>query len=74
MISSPSKKYLIEGFPSTVEQAHYFENNVFEAHHILYYDLPKDHMYARMTKRAETSGNRDYNQDQMRIEVQNYFD
>ena len=31
IISRPAKNYLIEGFPRTVEQAVYFEQNVLEA-------------------------------------------
>jgi len=40
LIANPSKNYLIDGFPTTSEQAIYFEQNVCECQTILYFDEP----------------------------------
>lgn len=42
LIANPSKNYLIDGFPTTSEQAIYFEQNVCECQTILYFDEPTD--------------------------------
>jgi adenylate kinase family enzyme len=42
MIASPSKNYLIDGFPRELEQALYFEKHVGECQRILFYDVSED--------------------------------
>lgn len=42
LIANPSKNYLIEGFPTTSEQAIYFEQNVCECQTILYFEQPAE--------------------------------
>jgi len=74
LIATPSKNYLIDGFPRAVDQAIYFEKNVVEAHQILFYDVPQEIMLQRCMKRAETSGRADDNAETIKTRVQNYFD
>ena len=38
LIANPSKNYLMDGFPSTADQAIYFEQNVWECQTVLYFD------------------------------------
>jgi len=74
MLARPSKTYLIDGFPRSVEQAVYFEKAVMEHHVTLFYDVPQELMLQRCMKRAETSGRSDDNAETIKVRVQNYFD
>ena len=38
LIANPSKNYLMDGFPSTADQAVFFEQNVWECQTVLYFD------------------------------------
>ena len=38
LIANPSKNYIMDGFPSTADQAIYFEQNVWECQTVLYFD------------------------------------
>ena len=73
LINNPSSTYLIDGFPRAIDQANYFEKNVIEAHSILYFDVPKETMMARCSKRAETSGRADDNPETMKNRIDNFF-
>lgn len=74
LVATPSKNYLIDGFPRAIDQAQYFEQNVIEAQQILFYDVPQETMTERCLKRAETSNRSDDNADTIKKRVQNYFD
>jgi len=65
---------LVDGFPRSIDQAQYFEQNVYETHSVLFYDVPEDLMLERCMKRAETSGRIDDNPETIKKRVQNYFD
>jgi UMP-CMP kinase family protein len=56
MIAYPSKNYLIDGFPRSVEQAVYFEQNVMECQTVLFYDVSEELMLERCMGRALNSG------------------
>jgi len=77
MLASPSKNYLIDGFPRALEQAKYFEQNVFEAQQVLFYEVPKEVMLERCLKRAEASGDAKRSDDSaetLQKRVQTYVD
>ena len=42
LIANPSKNYLMDGFPSTADQAVFFEQNVCECQTVLYFDEQTD--------------------------------
>lgn len=42
LIANPSKNYLIDGFPRSVEQAIYFEQNVMECQTVIFYEVSED--------------------------------
>lgn len=44
IMAKPASIYLVEGFPRTVEQALYFEQNVVEAQQVLYFEATRDEL------------------------------
>jgi adenylate kinase family enzyme len=74
LIATPSKNYLIDGFPRAVDQAQYFEQNVMETQQVLFYDVPQELMIERCMKRAETSGRDDDNAETIKKRIQQFFD
>ena len=69
LIATPSKTYLVDGFPRAIDQAIYFEKQVTEVHSILFYDVPHEIMLQRCMKRAETSGRSDDNAETIKVRV-----
>lgn len=55
LIANPARNYLIDGFPRSVEQAVYFEQNVSECQTLLYYDVSEDVMIDRLVSRARSN-------------------
>lgn len=55
IFAKKSKKYLIDGFPRTLEQVIYFEKNIQECSCILYYDVSESTLMSRMMNRANTN-------------------
>ena len=55
LIATPSKNYLIDGFPRSVEQAVYFEKHVGECQNVLFYDVSEDTLMERCLTRASQS-------------------
>jgi adenylate kinase family enzyme len=55
LIANPSKNYLIDGFPRSVEQAIYFEQHVCECQSVLFYDVSEDTLMERCLARASSS-------------------
>ncbi|KAJ3283067.1 bifunctional uridylate/adenylate kinase [Borealophlyctis nickersoniae] len=58
---APSARFLIDGFPRAMDQALKFEDEVFEAKAVLYFECPEDELLKRLLKRGETSGRADDN-------------
>jgi len=54
-------KFLIDGFPRKLDQAHKFENEVCPSTFTLFFDCPEEVMLKRLLKRGETSGRDDDN-------------
>ncbi|CAG8454661.1 4322_t:CDS:2 [Ambispora leptoticha] len=66
MRESGGKRFLIDGFPRKMDQAMKFEEDVVEAHSILYFDCPEEVMLERLLNRGKTSGRVDDNIDSIR--------
>jgi UMP-CMP kinase len=60
------KKFLIDGFPRKLNQAHKFENDVCPSTFTLFFDCPEEVMLKRLLKRGETSGRDDDNIESIR--------
>ena len=67
---------MIDGFPRSVEQATFFEQNVLECQTILYYEVPQEVMLERCLKRAAeaTEKRSDDNPETLKKRVETYFD
>lgn len=65
---SGSKKgrFLIDGFPRKMDQAHKFEDTVCPAKVVLFFDCPEDVMESRLMERGKTSGRSDDNAESIR--------
>lgn len=65
LIAIPSKNYLIDGFPRSVEQAVYFEKHVCECANVLFYDVNEDTLLERcMTRASQSAVHRDDDNEQ----------
>lgn len=63
---SSKGRFLIDGFPRKMDQAHKFEEAVCPAKLVLFYDCPEETMEARLLERGKTSGRADDNADSIR--------
>ncbi|KAK2768755.1 bifunctional uridylate/adenylate kinase [Arachnomyces sp. PD_36] len=54
-------RFLIDGFPRKLDQAHFFEDTVCPSSLTLFLNCPEDVMQNRLLKRGETSGRSDDN-------------
>jgi len=61
MAKSPSKRFLIDGFPRKMDQAKKFEKTVCKGKFVLFFDCPESVMLERLLKRGKTSGRVDDN-------------
>ncbi|KAL1915731.1 uncharacterized protein VTP21DRAFT_6490 [Calcarisporiella thermophila] len=61
MKASGGKRFLIDGFPRKLDQAHKFEEVVIPSKFVLYFECPEEIMLERLLKRGETSGRVDDN-------------
>lgn len=59
-------KFLVDGFPRKLDQAHKFEEVVCPARAVLFYDCPEKEMEKRLLERGKTSGRADDNADSIR--------
>jgi len=59
-------RFLIDGFPRKMDQAHKFEEAVCPAKLVLFYDCPEETMEARLLERGKTSGRADDNAESIR--------
>ncbi|CAF4164422.1 unnamed protein product [Rotaria magnacalcarata] len=55
--------FLIDGFPRRVDQGMQFEKEVAPCNILIYFDVPDEIMIERLTKRGETSGRIDDNEE-----------
>ena len=63
---SSKGRFLIDGFPRKMDQAHKFEETVCPAKLVLFYDCPEETMEARLLERGKTSGRADDNAESIR--------
>jgi UMP-CMP kinase len=59
-------RFLIDGFPRKLDQAHKFEESVCPAKMVLFFDCPEKVMEERLLERGKTSGRADDNADSIR--------
>lgn len=59
-------KFLIDGFPRKMDQAHKFEEAVCPAKVVLFFNCPEDEMERRLLDRGKTSGRSDDNAESIR--------
>jgi adenylate kinase family enzyme len=69
-----SDKYVIDGFPRAVDQAHYFEQSVCEIQQILHFDIPQETMIKRLNDRTRLSKRIDDNFDIIKKRISNFND
>jgi len=60
------RKFLIDGFPRKLDQAHKFEDEVCPSAFTLFFDCTEDVMLRRLLKRGETSGRSDDNMESIK--------
>ncbi|KAI1862138.1 uncharacterized protein JN550_010441 [Neoarthrinium moseri] len=65
-IAGRKGKFLIDGFPRKLDQAHKFEDAVCPAKMVLFFDCSEKEMEARLLNRGKTSGRSDDNADSIR--------
>ncbi|GAO13784.1 hypothetical protein UVI_02004930 [Ustilaginoidea virens] len=63
---SSKGRFLIDGFPRKMDQAHKFEDTVCPAKTVLFFDCPEKVMQERLLERGKTSGRDDDNADSIR--------
>ncbi|CAG0894996.1 unnamed protein product, partial [Darwinula stevensoni] len=67
-----AKGYLIDGYPREVVQAIAFENKIAPCSLVIYFNVSDDTMTKRLTKRGETSGRVDDNEETIRKRLQTF--
>ncbi|EKG14756.1 Adenylate kinase [Macrophomina phaseolina MS6] len=72
--SENKKKFLIDGFPRKLDQAHAFENSVCPAKFTLFFDCPESTMEERLLNRGKTSGRADDNIDSIRKRFKTFIE
>lgn len=63
---------LIDGFPRAMDQAHAFEELVATCEFVLYFNCDESVMIRRLSKRAETSGRADDNEEVVKRRLQTF--
>ncbi|KJZ76732.1 hypothetical protein HIM_04068 [Hirsutella minnesotensis 3608] len=63
---SAKGRFLVDGFPRKMDQAHRFEEAVCPARLVLFYDCPEAEMQRRLLERGKTSGRADDNAESIR--------
>lgn len=58
---STPPRFLIDGFPRQLDQAHFFEQSVCVSKLVLFLECPEDVLQQRLLKRGQTSGREDDN-------------
>ncbi|KAH8175775.1 adenylate kinase domain-containing protein [Sarocladium implicatum] len=67
-------KFLIDGFPRKMDQAHKFEEAVCPAKLVLFYDCPENVMESRLLERGKTSGRSDDNAESIRKRFRTFIE
>ncbi|KAH8698275.1 uridylate kinase Ura6 [Talaromyces proteolyticus] len=71
--SSPAR-FLIDGFPRQLNQAHFFEETVCPSKFVLFLSCPEEVMRSRLIKRGETSGRDDDNIESIRKRFRTFIE
>lgn len=71
---SKQGRFLIDGFPRKMDQAHKFEESVCPAKLVLFYDCPEKVMESRLLERGKTSGRSDDNAESIRKRFRTFID
>lgn len=71
---SSKGRFLIDGFPRKMDQAHKFEEAVCPAKLVLFYDCPEDVMEKRLLERGKTSGRSDDNAESIRKRFRTFIE
>ncbi|KAI1454380.1 uridylate kinase [Annulohypoxylon moriforme] len=73
--ANPAKgKFLIDGFPRKLDQAHKFEEAVVPARFVLFFDCPEAEMERRLMERGKTSGREDDNAESIRKRFRTFIE
>lgn len=72
--NSTTGKFLIDGFPRKLDQAHKFEETVCPAKLVLFYDCPEETMEERLLERGKTSGRSDDNAESIRKRFRTFIE
>lgn len=67
-------RFLIDGFPRKLDQAHFFEETVCPSEVVLFLDCPEEVMETRLLKRGETSGRDDDNAESIRKRFRTFLE
>ncbi|ORY62337.1 UMP-CMP kinase [Pseudomassariella vexata] len=73
-IAGKKGKFLIDGFPRKMDQAHKFEESVCPAKFVLFYDCPEAEMERRLLNRGKTSGRTDDNAESIRKRFRTFIE
>ncbi|KAH6648535.1 adenylate kinase-domain-containing protein [Truncatella angustata] len=65
-ITGKKGRFLIDGFPRKLDQAHKFEDSVCPAKLVLFYECSEKEMEKRLLNRGKTSGRSDDNEESIR--------
>ena len=65
-VTGGKARFLIDGFPRKLDQAHFFEETVCPSEMTLFLNCPEEVMESRLLKRGETSGRDDDNAESIR--------
>lgn len=65
-VTGGKARFLIDGFPRKLDQAHFFEDTVCPSEMTLFLNCPEEVMESRLLKRGETSGRDDDNTESIR--------
>ncbi|KAF5134182.1 Uridylate kinase [Metarhizium anisopliae] len=67
-------RFLIDGFPRKLDQAHKFEESVCPARMVLFFDCPEKVMEERLLERGKTSGRADDNAESIRKRFRTFIE
>ena len=70
MAENPSKMYLLDGFPRTIEQAEFLKSKIGDPELVFYFDVPHDIVIERLVKRGQMSGRSDDNSEIIKKRLQ----
>jgi UMP-CMP kinase len=71
---SSKGRFLIDGFPRKMDQAHKFEEAVCPAKLVLFFDCPENVMEERLLERGKTSGRSDDNAESIRKRFRTFIE